>query len=147
MRHPMREEEDQEHTQRQAGILRELAEVSAFFDACIEQHDYEDEQHHDRAGVDDNLHRSDKLRAEQQIEHGERNHDQNQRERAVNWLAREDQRERAQYGEQRAKEEYDKGQSHPWFTSSGQTFTSAVITRFASETGSRNFQPKDISWS
>ena len=69
------------------------------------------------------------------------------RECAVNRLACQNQSERAEYGEERADEENDEGQAHPWFTRSGQTFTSAVITRFASDTGSRNFQPKDISWS
>ena len=71
MKHPMGEEEDQEHAQRQAGEFRELAEIRALFDACIEQHDYEDEQHHDRSGIDDHLHGGDKFRAEQQVEHGE----------------------------------------------------------------------------
>src|SRR4051794_35423482 len=35
-----------------------------FFFAGIEQHDGEDEQHHDGAGVDDDLHGGDELRAE-----------------------------------------------------------------------------------
>ena len=52
-------------------IFRELAVIRALFDACIEQHDYEDEQHHDRSGIDDHLHGGDKFRAEQQVEHGE----------------------------------------------------------------------------
>src|SRR5271170_2555510 len=143
----MREREQQEHAERQTSIFRELAVVGAFFDAGVEQHDHEDEEHHDGAGINDDLNCGDYFGAEQEVEHGERDHDENERQRAVNRLAREDKRDRAQHGEERANEEDDEGQGHPWFTSSGQTFTSAVITRFASDTGSRNFQPKDISWS
>ena len=52
-------------------------------------------KHHDRARVDDDLHGRDELRAEQQVQHGERNHHQDQRERAVNRLARQNQQHRA----------------------------------------------------
>src|SRR5208282_1200691 len=103
----MREENDEEHAQRQACEFRELAEVGAFFDAGIEQHDYEDEQHHDRSGIDNHLHGGDEFRAEQQVQHGERDHDEDERKRAVNRLARQDQRERAQHGQERADEEND----------------------------------------
>jgi hypothetical protein len=38
----------------------------------VQVHDHEQEQHHDRAGVDDDLHHPDELGAEQQVEAGQR---------------------------------------------------------------------------
>ena len=46
---------------------RHAAALGALFFAGIQQHDDEDEQHHDRAGVHDHLHRRHKLRAQQQV--------------------------------------------------------------------------------
>ena len=43
-------------------------------------------QHHDRAGIDNHLHRSDKLRAQQQVFAGQRRHHRNQRQRAVDGM-------------------------------------------------------------
>ena len=39
------------------------------FVACVQQHDDKDEEHHDGAGVDDDLRGGEELRAQQQIEH------------------------------------------------------------------------------
>ena len=44
----------------------------AFFAAGIQQHDHEGEEHHDGAGVDDDLRGGEELRAQQQIEHRQR---------------------------------------------------------------------------
>ena len=45
----------------------DAAAPGALFFSGIQQHDDEDEQHHDRARVNDDLHRGHKLRAQQQI--------------------------------------------------------------------------------
>ncbi len=56
----------------------------ARFDAGIQQHDHEDEQHHHSAGVNDDLRHRDERAAEQQIENSERRHHTDKRERARN---------------------------------------------------------------
>jgi hypothetical protein len=48
-----------------------------------------DEQHHDGAGVDDDLRGGQELRAQQQVKHGQRGHHHNQRQGAVDGMALE----------------------------------------------------------
>src|SRR5229473_5591925 len=84
-------EAGQRHAQRNSREASKLREIGALFDAGIEQHDDEDEQHHDGAAIDDDLHRGHKFRAHQQVETGERDHNHDERERAVNRMALEDQ--------------------------------------------------------
>src|SRR5580698_8333590 len=62
------------------------AAKGALFAAGVEQHDDEYEQHHHRAGVDDDLGDGEEFRAEEEIEDGERGHDDDERERAVNGM-------------------------------------------------------------
>src|SRR6266478_1370465 len=81
----------QRHAQRNACEASEFREIGALLDSGIEQHDDEDEEHHDGAAVDDDLHGGHEFRAHQQIEPGKRNHDHDERERAVNRMALEDQ--------------------------------------------------------
>src|SRR5208283_156174 len=52
-------------------------------DSRVEQHDHENEQHHYRAGINDDLHGGDELSAQQQVDHRERSHHHDQRQRAV----------------------------------------------------------------
>ena len=59
------------------------AVCSALFHAGVEQHNHEHKQHHDRAGINDDLHRSDKFGPQQQINHRQRSHHNNQRQCAV----------------------------------------------------------------
>ena len=47
----------------------------------VEKHHYEEEQHHDRAGVDEHLNRADELRIEHHVERGEAEHGVDQPER------------------------------------------------------------------
>ena len=58
----------------------------AFFTAGIEQHDDKGEKHHDRARIDNDLRDGKKFSAEQQIEHGKRGHDHDQRKGAVDGM-------------------------------------------------------------
>ena len=80
-----REKDGGEHSKKcqDAGNANQIGSttpVCAFFLASIQQHDDENKKHHDGAGVDDDLRESKKLRAEQQVEHGERGHDHDQRQ-------------------------------------------------------------------
>ena len=65
---------------------RGAAAQGALFAAGVEQHDDEGEEDHDGAGVNDDLRDGEKLRAEQQVEHGQRGHDHDQREGAVDGM-------------------------------------------------------------
>ena len=65
------------------------AAVGAFFLSGIEQHDDEGKQNHDGAGIDDDLGGRQELRAQQEVEHGQRAHHHNQREGAVDGVALE----------------------------------------------------------
>src|SRR6266852_8236550 len=85
------QEAGQRHGERDAGEARELREIGALFDARIEQHDDEYEEHHDRAAVDDDLHSGHELSAHQQIKSSKRDHDHDERECAVNRMALKDQ--------------------------------------------------------
>src|SRR5208282_412076 len=55
-----------------ADVLGHPAAPGPFFFAGVEQHDDEDEQHHDGAGVDDDLDDGDEFGAEQQVDEGQR---------------------------------------------------------------------------
>ncbi len=70
---------------------RRAAAQGALFTACVQQHHDKREQHHDRAGIDDDLRGGQKLRAKQQIKHGQRGHHHDQREGAVDGMALEQQ--------------------------------------------------------
>ncbi len=83
------------------------AAEGALFAAGVEQHDDEDEQHHDRAGVDDDLGDGEKLRAEQQVEDGQRGHDHDQRKGAVNGMGLHQEIDGSREAESGKKEEQD----------------------------------------
>ena len=57
--------------------------MRALFLACIQQHDHEDKQHHNGAGVHDHLRSSQELRPKRPVQHRQRHHHDDQRERAV----------------------------------------------------------------
>jgi hypothetical protein len=61
----------------------------------VKQHDYENHQHHNRAGVDNDLYCSDKRRRERHVNRRERNEDANQRNRAVERITLRDHRDGA----------------------------------------------------
>ncbi len=68
---------------RRAEILDEARRLERRrFRPRVQQHDDEDKQHHDGAGVDDHLRRGDEFAAEQQVQHRERSHDADQRKSA-----------------------------------------------------------------
>ena len=73
-------------TQREADQQAARLPLRALFFAGVQQHDDEDEQHHDGAGVHDDLHGGDELRAQQQVQYRERAHHHDQRQRAVDGM-------------------------------------------------------------
>ncbi len=59
-----------------------------------EQHDHEQEQHHDRAGVDDDLHREQERRVQQQVHHREAEEVHHEEQRRVHGVAHQQHRDR-----------------------------------------------------
>ena len=86
------------------------AAVCALFFSGIEQHDDEGKEHHDCTGIDDDLGGSQKFGAEQQVEHGERAHDHDQREGAIDRMALQQQVQGCCYA--KAAEEDEENQIH-----------------------------------
>ena len=78
---------------------RHPAAFGVFLLAGIQQHDDEDEQHHDGAGVNDHLHGGDELRAQQQIFHRQRSHHHHQRQRAVDGMRLHQQVDRTRHAD------------------------------------------------
>ena len=93
-----------------AGDVGGSAAVGALFFARVQQHDDEDEQHHDGAGVDDDLGGGEELRAERPVEDRERHHHHDQRQRAVDGMALEEQIERS--GDGQHSEDDEEGKLH-----------------------------------
>ena len=56
----------------------------------LKKHDHENEEHHDGAGIDDDLRHGEEIRAEQEVESGERDHDADEREGARNRVRLDD---------------------------------------------------------
>src|SRR3984957_12296066 len=83
------------------------AAEGALFAAGVEEHDDEDEQHHDRAGVDDDLGDGEELRAEKQVEDGEGGHNDDERERAVNGMGLHQEIDGSREAKSGKKEEQD----------------------------------------
>ena len=89
-----------------------LREISAFLFAIVQKHDYEDEQHHDGAAINNDLHCGNEFGAQQKVQTGKRDHYHDQRKRAVNRVTLQDQAYRAQYRQRRQHEKYDYGAAH-----------------------------------
>ena len=87
-----------------------LEPVVRLFFAGVEQHDDEDEQDHDGAGVDDDLGGGEELGAERPVEDRERHHDDDEGQGAVNGVALQQEIECRADGEQ-AKDE-EEGELH-----------------------------------
>ena len=68
----------------------------------------EDEQHHHRAGIDDDLHRGDEFGAQQQIDQRQRSHHHDQRQRAVDGMLLHQEVDRTSYTQRREDEEQNK---------------------------------------
>jgi hypothetical protein len=81
------EQADQDRDAGNADDVGGLAAVGALFLAGVEQHDDEGEEDHDGAGVDDHLGGGEKLRAQEQVEHGQRAHHHDERKGAVDGVA------------------------------------------------------------
>ena len=131
--------------QRNARVGGQPGEIRALFLASVQKHDHEDEQHHDRAAVHNDLHGRDKFRAHEQVEARECHHHDDERERAVNRVLLQNQADRAKNGKGGKHEEDNQGRSHQCFPQI--RMATLVRTTFAMDTGSRNFQPKLINWS
>ena len=104
----------------------------------------EDEQNHDGAAIHDDLNGGNELRSHEQVQARERDHHYNQRERAVNRMALQNQAHRRGYRNRSQNEENRQRRVHWCILHS---ITVLVRITFAMETGSRNFQPKLINWS
>ena len=126
---------------------RHPAAFAAVFYAGVQKHDHEDEQHHDRSGIDNHLHRRHKLRAQQQIFHRERAHDHDQRQRAVDGMPLHQQIYRAGNAHQPKHRKYNQMKHRSFLRYALNATIKAVITRFAMASGSRNFHPNAINWS
>src|SRR5487761_453562 len=134
--------EQEKYAQRQSDPLREVTGIRAHLFPGIEEHNDENEKHQDRAGVNENLNRRDEGCAEQQVKDRERDHHQNQGQSAVHRLARQNQGERDDNGHDATNNEDEHGDVHQRIL---RTTTRLVSTRLMSDSGSRNFQPKDMS--
>src|SRR5262245_48922176 len=137
-------ESGQSQGKRKAAELGEFGKVGALFFAGVQKHDDEDEKHHDRAAIDDDLHRGHELCAHQQVEPGERDHHDDERECAMNGMLLQDQADCADYGERSEKKENDQWSAH---LPALQRTAPAVRITLAMETGSKSFQPMFMSWS
>src|SRR5271165_4478505 len=84
-----RQQADEYGYSRNAHDVSRVAAMGALFLPGIEQHDDEGEQDHDGAGIDNYLGGGQKLRAQEKVQHGQRAHDHNQRESAVDRVALE----------------------------------------------------------
>src|SRR5262249_3748055 len=91
----------QRQREREATELRELGKVGAFLFASVKKHDNEDEEHHDGAAIDYDLHGGDELGAHQQVKSGESDHHDNERQSAVNRVLLQNEADRADYGKRR----------------------------------------------
>ena len=82
----------------------------ALFHPGVQQHDDKDEQHHHRAGIDNDLHGGHEFRAQQQVQQGQRTHHHNQRQGAVDGVLLHQQVDRPTYTQRREDEEENKRQ-------------------------------------
>src|SRR5215470_11703957 len=130
--------------ERKTGKFCNFRKVGALFFSGIQEHDDEDEENHDGAAVNDDLHSGDKFRAHQEIETRETDHNDDKRKSAVNRMLLQDEAERAEDGESGEDEEDEQHGRHGLLLS---RTTAAVKMTFAIETGSKSFQPTFISWS
>ena len=83
----------------------EFATVSTLFPARVEEHDDKGEEDHDGAGIDDDLGGGEEFGSEEQVEHGERAHDDDEREGAVDGMALEQEVQRTRYTQPRENDE------------------------------------------
>ena len=66
-----------------------------------DQHQHEQEEHQDRAGVDDDLHREEERRVEHGVQHRQADHHDGQQQRGVHGLADEEDAERGEHHDRR----------------------------------------------
>ena len=78
-----------------------------------DQHQHEEEQHQDRAGVDDDLHREEERRLQGGVQDRQRDHHDGQQQRGVHGLAHEQDPERGQHHDRREDVEGDHGAASP----------------------------------
>ena len=79
-----------------------------------DQHEHEEEQHQDRAGVDDDLHDEQEGRVEGGVEAGQRQHHHRQRQGRVHRLAAEHHPQGAQHRDRRQDPEGNRLGGHEW---------------------------------
>ena len=106
MRNHRRSNAESDNQRRNAQDHRHPAALAqALFCAGIQQHDDEDEQHHDRPRIDDDLYGGDELRSQQQIKQRQRAHHDDERERAVDRVLLHQEVDRPSYAQRREDEE------------------------------------------
>src|SRR5258708_20298264 len=93
--HGSGEESGESEREREAAELCNFGKVGVLFFASVQEHDDQDEEHHNRATVDDDLHRSDEFRTHQQVETGESDHHDDYQNRAVDRMLLQNQPEPA----------------------------------------------------
>src|SRR5205823_12603630 len=98
--------------EQQSGRTSQLGKTGVFFHDVIQQNNHKDEQHHDRAAIDNDLHGRNELRTHQQIESSERHHHHDQRKRTVNRMLLQNQVDCSDYGERGQDEENKQRRGH-----------------------------------
>src|SRR5215470_18372176 len=142
--HGGREQPGEGKSKRQAAELGQLREVGALFLAGVQEHDDENEQHHDRAAVNDDLNSRHEFGAHEQVQAGQSDHHHDQGQRTVDRMPLQDQADGADDRECGEDEENDERRAHALYLSNT---TAAVMMTLTMETGSSSFQPMFMSWS
>ena len=122
---------------RPAGL--EHSRLDDLFARRVQQHDDEQEEHHDRAGIDDDLNDRDERRIEQHVQAREPDERSDQQQHAVDGIRLHDDEQRRADGDRREHVEEDQVKAPKYST------PAAVASRLTTESGSRNFQPNAIS--
>ena len=108
----------------------------------VDQHDDEQVQHDDAAGVDEHLNDGEERRVEHYVQRGHEQKVEDQEQDAVHGVLRGHHQHGEAENERRNRVERDRLRHQ-----SNITFTMPVTTRFAIASGIRTFHPSRISWS
>src|SRR5881397_2694322 len=133
-------QKEKKQTQRDSDEFQPPKAVGTIFvRRQIQQHDDEYKQNHDGARVHDDLNHCKEVSAKQDKQTGHRGEHENQRECAVEHVLLREHVDGCSGGECRKEEKQYLNHEMPT--------TKLVASMFASESGSRTFQPNFISWS
>src|SRR5689334_16847242 len=110
----------------------------------VDQHDHEEEQHHDAAGIDEHLHRADELCALHDEEHGHAEEREQKEERRMHGIPHRDDEDRCGHGHGSDEREYEKFRTHD---APPICFASCSMTGFGSSAGSPAYSGRDSQYS